>query len=56
MEEFHVTSVFKIIYIAKRHVVFCLIAESYFIKELVTFCGQVHVPIKFDPVMKGHLV
>jgi hypothetical protein len=55
MEEFYVTVLFKIIYIAKRHVAFCLIAESYFIKVLVALLGQMDVSIKFGPVMQGHV-
>ena len=37
MEELHETRIFKIIYITKRHIVFCLYAESYVIKAVVTF-------------------
>jgi hypothetical protein len=37
MEELNETSVFKIIYIAKRHIAFCPYAESYVVKAVVTF-------------------
>jgi hypothetical protein len=55
MEQFYITVLFKIIYIAKRHVAFCLITESYFIKVLVALLRQMDVSMKFDPVMEGHV-
>jgi hypothetical protein len=37
MEELHETSVFKIIYIAKRLIAFWPYAESYVVKAVVSF-------------------
>jgi hypothetical protein len=37
MEEFHITSLLKIIYLAKRNNAFCENAENYVVKAMVTF-------------------